>query len=785
MKLLPFQRAAVDATLAFNNSIRSLSLQSFGRSSNGKQIDLPSMAWIITQSAVSQSKPYCTIKTLSGKSIPNVAIAIPTGGGKTVVGLSAAIELVDEMSLQSNKFILWMAPSDSIYKQIIKEFTRFGQYFDYVLMNYGREINLKQAQDTWTDDDLSGEKITILLLTYQSIIRKNNKNSLHIYRNADRVSALSCLPIGKENPSIYQLIKTIKPVIVIDESHRYYTEIGRDFFKQDELASFLVELTATPKQYSNDDYPNLVFTASGKMLIDEQLIKTPIVYHALQGSTLEDLISMVIDHQLHLETQHLATGSKVMPKVLISSEYTGKNMADQEYSAQNIKRLLIGKGISSDSIAIKSSELDELGDRNLDGPGERTRFIITKRALMEGWDCKSIFTIVMVNKIGAEVTNFQLIGRGLRQPNRRYKEFVELNELNIFTNSSSHDRAVIRLKEFLDDSGLSDSVSDLMVTSDNRKSYEFNPTINLEFDFLSPANNLLLNANLIKVNSFLEMQACLDKIVILDTDLNEPEEIVQRIDFSREQIFGLIQGRSQHSTTSLNNEAAVVSKLVFTLYQELSSLLPNASNLHSLIKYQLTKILNFRKAYVCRVDLLMRLKANISNFQLNYSEKYFQEIIVPTLSIKKVHLKDVLPTRNLINAIPDLGLEAKFKNCVLGNLPKSIFNNEELDFARYLDQLNQTVWIRCTPAMNLGFPYAGGNFYPDFGVYIMDKKNVLKTIFIETKGSHLLGNSDSNAKAFASEEISKISPDTLTVVFGSFSECKEVLNRIIFNQSSP
>lgn len=778
MNLLPFQRSAVDAAISFSESIDSLGLQSIKQASKARNIDIPSMAWLISPE-VSQSKSYCPIKTISGKSIPNVAISLPTGGGKTIVGLSAAIELLDKLALSNQKFILWMAPSDAIYKQIVKEFSRGGQYFEYAKANYGRELNLKQSQDTWTDEDLSGDRITILLLTYQSIIRKNEKKDLQIYRNADRVSSLSVMTANSENPSIYKLIKTVKPVIVIDESHRYYTEIGRDFFKQDELASFIIELTATPKQYSVNDYPNIVFAASGKMLIDEQLIKTPIIYHALQGVTLEDLISKIIEHQTALEKLHLATDSKIVPKVLISSEFTGKNMADQEYSAQNIKRILIEKGVAADSISIKSSELDELGDRNLDGPGEKTRYILTKRALMEGWDCKSIFTIVMVNKIGAEVTNFQLIGRGLRQPNRQYKDSAELNELNVFTNSSSHDRAVLKLKEFLDESGLSDSVSGLIITSENRVPYEIKIADNIKFDFISEVDPLILDAGVIKLDSLNDMQLSLKSLLIQERDLIEPEELVQKIDFSRLQIFGLVQGKSQSQNSEIISASVCASRLSRILYSELSHLVPSSSALKGLINTQLDSFKNLQRAYDCRVDLVIKLKKSIEDFQLVFSEKYYKEKIVPNLKVHSTYLEEVVPERNIVYAIPDLGLESSFKNCLLGNPPKSLFNADELGFARYLDQIDGVRWMRCTPSMNLGLPYAGGNFYPDFVIFLMGsvENKAKKTIFIETKGSHLLGNSDSVAKSFASQCISSISPGSLSIIFGSFDECKSELDK--------
>jgi hypothetical protein len=338
----------------------------------------------------------------------------------------------------------------------------------------------------------------------------------------------------------------------------------------------------------------------------------------------------------------------------------------------------------------------------------------------------------MVNKIGAEVTNFQLIGRGLRQPNRQYKDSAELNELNVFTNSSSHDRAVLKLKEFLDESGLSDSVSGIIVTTENRVPHHINIEDNLKFDFISEVDPLILDAGVIKLDSLNEMQFGLESLLIHERDLIEPEELVQKIDFSKLQIFGLVQGKSQSQKNEKINPAVCTSRLSRILYNELSYLVPNSSVLRRLIKTQLDSFKNLQRTYDCRVDLVIKLKENIKNFQQIFSEKYYKERIAPYLKINSTFLNDVVPAKSIIYAIPDLGLETAFKNCVLGNLPKSLFNADELGFARYLDKIDNLKWMRCTPSMNLGFPYAGGNFYPDFAIFLADSKKHLskKTILV-------------------------------------------------------
>lgn len=775
MKLLSFQRAAVDSVIAYSDLLKKIDTAGIGNFSTSKTIDYPSMAWLMSQTDNPRSKAYCPIKTSSGKSIPNLAICVPTGGGKTVIGIATATELLYKHSIKENNFILWLAPSDAIYSQVIKEFGREGKYFKFIKDNYGKDINLKLSKDTWTDEDLTDERVTVLLLTYQSIIRKNDKQELQIYRNPDKVGNLSIFLDEKENPSLYGVIKKIKPIVVIDESHRYYTSIGRGFFKKDELASFIIELTATPKQYSNDDYPNIVFAANGKMLIEEELIKTPIVYHALQDTSLEDLIARVLDHQNNLERNHIAVGSKIMPKVLISTEFTGKEMADQPYSAQSIKRILIEKGVPAETISMKSSELDELGDRDIDGPGEKTRFILTKRALMEGWDCKSVFTVVMVNKIGAEVTNFQLIGRGLRQPNKRYEKIPELNELNVFTNSTSHDHAVIKLKNFLDDSGLADTANDIFITSDNRTSKEYFLQENILFNFIKVKNQDLLNDGLIKLSYLNFIKNDFSSIVVDTKELQEPEEFSQKIDVSKDKIFGVVQGKTHFSNSLKLSNVRARYKLTQTLYSQLKKIIPRSSALYQLINIQLNKFEDLPHVYNCRVDLVNKLSKNIYESQLDYAQKYFVDFIANNLELKTVELSQFIPDKFLINAVPDLGLETPFRNNILGNIPKSLFNLEELDFARFLDQFANCFWLRSIPTMKLSFPYAYGNFHPDFVIFLMDKDNKLvnKTIFVETKGTHLIGSQDSNAKAYASELITKISTDSLEIIFGSFTSCKE------------
>ena len=287
---------------------------------------------------------------------------------------------------------------------------------------------------------LGGEEITILLLGKDSLIRnERSRESLRIYRNPDNVSALSVLH-DCDTPSLFELLKVVKPVFVADESHKIYTSLSQEFFNK-LGGKFILELTATPKEYDSSHRPNIIFNASGAELISNGLIKT-IKYNSTVGQATTALLADVVGLRNKIAEKAQAAGQTLQPKVLVSVEYTGRKRAGERHSVDEITNILNELGVAEEQIVIKSSERDQLGERDLDDPLEPAQFVLTKTALVEGWDCKSVYIIVLLNNIGARLTNAQIVGRGLRQPRQSYFLDDALNTLYLVTNSSRHDESI-------------------------------------------------------------------------------------------------------------------------------------------------------------------------------------------------------------------------------------------------------------------------------------------------------------------------------------------------------
>jgi len=116
------------------------------------------------------------------------------------------------------------------------------------------------------------------------------------------------------------------------------------------------------------------------------------------------------------------TGNHIRPICLIQVERTGAAQRGQgKIHSEDVREHLIQViGIPPEEVAIKTSEKDEL--RDMDDLGGllsrdcRIRYIITKQALQEGWDCAFAYVLAVLTNPGSKTALTQLVGRILRQP---------------------------------------------------------------------------------------------------------------------------------------------------------------------------------------------------------------------------------------------------------------------------------------------------------------------------------------------------------------------------------
>ena len=248
----------------------------------------------------------------------------------------------------------------------------------------------------------------------------------------------------------------LKPIIIIDEGHKAYSENARNAVNNFN-PSFVLELSATPPPKSNE-----LVSITGRELHEEEMIKLDI--HLINKTSLKWQDTMLASLEKLNELDEKAkiydanTGNYIRPLCLIQVERTGKDQRDNKYiHAEDVKEFLIKKcNVPAEQIAIKSSEKDDIEGIDLFANDCDIRFIITKQALQEGWDFSYAYILTILTNPSSATGITQLVGRILRQPYAKKTTIKLLDECYVFTYKQNANKLVREIKTGLETEGLGD-----------------------------------------------------------------------------------------------------------------------------------------------------------------------------------------------------------------------------------------------------------------------------------------------------------------------------------------
>ena len=425
-----------------------------------------------------------------GEPLPDVYLKVPTGGGKTFLACHAIDHIHKTYLKKQTGLVLWIMPSTQIYRQTISCLKdREHPYRQMLDVSSGGKTLIKEKLDPINKLDVE-ENLVILMLMLPSAARKT-KETLKMFRDAsgytdffpeeDNFKAneefLKAFPnldyFGDDTAVFGRQIKTsmgntlrvLQPLVIIDEGHRAYSETARDTI-QNFNPSFILELSATPPDQSNK-----LVEITGRELNEEEMIKLDI--HLTNKSSLDwkDTMLCSLEQRKYLEKRaneyEQDTGEYIRPINLIQVERTGKDQRGGKFiHAEDVKAFLIKKcSIPESHIAIKSSEKDDIEGIDLFGKECDIRYIITKQALQEGWDCSFAYILTILTNPSSKTGITQLIGRILRQPNARKTKVQALDECYIYTFRQNARDLVKTIKTNLESEGLGDIAGRINVDS--------------------------------------------------------------------------------------------------------------------------------------------------------------------------------------------------------------------------------------------------------------------------------------------------------------------------------
>ena len=424
----------------------------------------------------------------AGRPVPHICFKVPTGGGKTLLAAAALRDLNRQRGL-----VLWLTPTNAIYEQTKAALrTREHPYRQLLEIASGGRVKFMEKDDVFTSGD-AANYLCVMLLSLPAANRHRNREFLRMFRDSARYPTffpdgddvlgdgrlLEQWPdlerVSDDGPvkrSLFNVFKMLRPVVILDEAHKAYgarnqesnAEFARAVSRLD--PSMVIELSATP----NRGISNLLVNVSGPDLKREQMIKSPVQVAAYPAADWEKTLMDAADklEELEREAQSWGHGGGryIRPMAVVRVERTGKDQRDGErVHAEDVRAYLHRLGVAEGAVRVKSSVNDELGRGDLMSEESPVRWIITKNALMEGWDCPFAYVLVMLDNTSAQRAITQLVGRVLRQPYARYTGREALDQCYVYCWNTDVSVAVNQVKNGLEQEGLSGLSEEVMGAS--------------------------------------------------------------------------------------------------------------------------------------------------------------------------------------------------------------------------------------------------------------------------------------------------------------------------------
>lgn len=428
--------------------------------------------------AAMSAGPHVDRTATAGYPIPHVCFKVPTGGGKTLLAAAALERLNRQTGLT-----LWITPTRAIYQQTKDAlWSREHPYRQMLERASGGRVKVLEKEDPFTAADIANY-LCVMLLMLPATNRQRGRDFLRMFRDSGRYPTLfpdsddalgdgrlleqfpdleRAPDNGPVKHSLFNVFKMLRPAVVLDEAHKAYgqrrPEANEEFVRSVNRLnpSLVIELSATP----NRNISNLLVDISGVDLKAEEMIKLPVRVTSFTEADWQYTLGQAGEELERLDAEavslHMNEGRYIRPIAVVRVERTGRDQQDGErVHAEDVREHLIQNlGVPAEAIRVKSAQNDELGREDLLSEFSQIRWIITKAALMEGWDCPFAYLLVMLDNARAQRAITQLVGRVMRQPYARRTGREPLDECHVYCWNTEVGKAVQQVKQGLEQEGL-------------------------------------------------------------------------------------------------------------------------------------------------------------------------------------------------------------------------------------------------------------------------------------------------------------------------------------------
>ena len=404
--------------------------------------------------------------------LPYVCLRIPTGGGKTIMAAHSIAIAADSFLHTPAPTVLWLVPSRAILDQTIASLQNREHPNRRALADrFGENVRILSVADALYAKraDYDGG-VVVIVATIQAfrveetegrkVYDANGELMDHFSGIGDGLrAALEPGPAGDPIPSLANVLRLRRPMVIVDEAHNARTDLSFDTLARLK-PSLIVEFTATPvtpEEHKPDKgiyASNVLHQVSAAELKAADMIKLPVILRGRTEprETIGDAIAWLDELTATSAQEEKITGEFIRPVMLLQAEPKSKDR--KTLHAEDVKAMLIDDfKVPEAHVVIATGDSKGLQGVDLFDRAFTIRFIITQKALKEGWDCSFAYVLCSVAEQKSERSVEQLLGRVLRLPGAQRKQNEDLNRAYAFATTTSFQDAAKTLRDGLVSNG--------------------------------------------------------------------------------------------------------------------------------------------------------------------------------------------------------------------------------------------------------------------------------------------------------------------------------------------
>lgn len=363
--------------------------------------------------------------------MPYFCLRVPTGGGKTWLAASCVTYVNDLLLRVPHSVVLWLVPSNAIREQTLKALKNPHHPYHAALRDAGPVTVLDIEEAKSVTPATLATSTTVIVCTRQAfqveetegrkVYESNGALMAHFADlQPEQRSELLMDDNGTAPYSLANVLRLHRPFVIVDEAHNSRTDLGFDMLRRLNPSGIL-ELTATPDTERTPS--NVLHSVWAAELKSAHMIKLPILLEAQPDWQKCLNQALAWRNELHgkADAERRQGAAYLRPLVLIQAEPKRQGVETRHVDVV-WEELQKNHGIPVSEIVRSTSEYSELEKIEKEYPhgiaDERcpVKYVITQRALAEGWDCPFAYILVSMAELHSATAVEQLLGRILRQP---------------------------------------------------------------------------------------------------------------------------------------------------------------------------------------------------------------------------------------------------------------------------------------------------------------------------------------------------------------------------------